>query len=88
MCKSNELVAYENLQLRNLLKNHGLAKSIGDASWYVFREWIEYFAGKFGKMAVAVAPHYTSQQCSNCGHIVKKTLSTRTQRMCLWMGVT
>ncbi|MBW4615225.1 MAG: transposase, partial [Desmonostoc vinosum HA7617-LM4] len=42
------------------------------------RQWIEYFAGKFGKLAVAVAPHYTSQKCSNCGVIVKKSLSTRT----------
>ncbi|MEB3180367.1 MAG: transposase [Nostocaceae cyanobacterium] len=73
-----DLVAYENLQVRNLLKNHCLAKSIADASWYLFRQWIEYFAGKFGKLAVAVVPHYTSQKCSNCGRIVKKSLSTRT----------
>lgn len=78
VCKSNDLVAYENLQVRNLLKNHCLAKSISDASWYLFRQWIEYFAVKFGKLAVAVAPHYTSQKCSNCGRIVKKSLSTRT----------
>jgi putative transposase len=78
VCKSNDLVAYENLQVRNLLKNHCLAKSIADASWYLFRQWIEYFAGKFGRLAVAVAPHYTSQQCSDCGAIVKKSLSTRT----------
>ncbi|NJN09993.1 MAG: transposase [Richelia sp. RM2_1_2] len=78
VCKSNDLVAYENLQVRNLLKNHCLAKSISDASWYLFRQWIEYFADKFGKLAVAVSPHYTSQKCSNCGAIVKKSLSTRT----------
>jgi len=78
LCKSNDLVAYENLQVRNLLKNHCLAKSIGDVSWYLFRKWIEYFAGKFGRLAVAVAPHYTSPKCSNCGAIVKKSLSTRT----------
>jgi putative transposase len=76
--KSNDLIAYENLQVRNLLKNHCLAKSITDASWYLFRQWIEYFAGLFGKLAVAVAPHYTSQKCSSCGVIVKKSLSTRT----------
>lgn len=78
VCKSNDLVAYENLQVRNLLKNHCLAKSISDASWYLFRQWIEYFAGKFGKRAVAVPPHYTSQKCSDCGQIVKKSISTRT----------
>ncbi|MFH7027054.1 MAG: RNA-guided endonuclease InsQ/TnpB family protein [Heteroscytonema crispum UTEX LB 1556] len=78
VCKSNDLVAYENLQVRNLLKNHCLAKSIADASWYLFRQWIEYFAGKFGKIAFSVQPHYTSQKCSSCGVIVKKSLSTRT----------
>jgi putative transposase len=78
VCKSNDLVAYEDLRVRNLLKNHCLAKSIADASWYLFRQWIEYFAGKFGKLAIAVAPHYTSQKCSNCDAIVKKSLSTRT----------
>ncbi|WP_439332016.1 zinc ribbon domain-containing protein [Planktothrix agardhii] len=42
------------------------------------RKWIEYFAAKFDKSAIPVAPHYTSQKCSNCGVIVKKSLSTRT----------
>ena len=78
VCKSNDLVAYENLQVRNLLRNHCLAKSIADASWYLFTQWIEYFAGKFGKLVFSVQPHYTSQKCSNCGVIVKKSLSTRT----------
>ncbi len=54
VCKSNDLVAYEDLKVSNMLKNHCLAKSINDASWYQFRQWIEYFANKFGKLAVAV----------------------------------
>ena len=78
VCTSNDVVAYEDLSVRNLVKNHCLAKSISDASWYLFRKWIEYFAVKFDKLAIPVAPHYTSQKCSNCGVIVKKSLSTRT----------
>jgi putative transposase len=61
-----------------MVKNHCLAKSISDASWYLFRQWIEYFAAKFDKLAVPVPPQYTSQKCSNCGVVVKKSLSTRT----------
>jgi len=76
--RSNDLVAYEDLRVSNMVKNHCLAKSISDASWYLFRQWLEYFAVKFDKLAVAVPPHYTSQKCSSCGVIVKKTLSTRT----------
>jgi putative transposase len=78
VCKSNDLVAYEDLRVANMLKNHCLAKSIADASWYQFRQWIEYFATKFGRLAVAVSPRYTSQECSQCKVIVKKSLSTRT----------
>ncbi len=61
-----------------MVKNHCLAKSISDVGWYQFRVWLEYFAEKFGKVAVAVPPQYTSQECSSCGRIVKKSLSTRT----------
>jgi putative transposase len=75
---SNDVVAYEDLRVRNLVKNHGLAKSINDASWYQFRVWLEYFGKVFGKITIAVNPAYTSQECSQCGTVVKKTLSHRT----------
>ncbi|NEQ15606.1 MAG: transposase, partial [Moorea sp. SIO3E2] len=76
--RSNDLVAYEDLRVKNLVKNHCLAKSINDAGWYKFREWLEYFGTKFGRVTVAVNPAYTSQNCSACGEVVKKSLSTRT----------
>jgi putative transposase len=76
--QSNDLVAYEDLRIKNLVKNHCLAKSINDASWYQFRKWLEYFGTKLGKVTVAVNPAYTSQECSNCGAVVKKSLSIRT----------
>ncbi len=75
---SNDVVAFEDLQVRNMIKNHHLAKSITDASWSIFRAWVEYFGKVFGVITVAVNPRNTSQQCSNCGAIVKKSLSTRT----------
>ncbi|MDB9373885.1 RNA-guided endonuclease InsQ/TnpB family protein [Nodularia sphaerocarpa] len=76
--QSNDLIAYEDLRIKNLVKNHCLAKSINDASWYQFRVWIEYFGKVFKRVTVAVNPQYSSQECSSCGEIVKKTLSTRT----------
>ena len=63
-----------------MVKNHCLAKSINDAAWYQFRQWIEYFSEKYDRRYIAVAPHYTSQVCSNCGAKVKKSLSTRTHK--------
>ena len=76
--KSNDFVAFEDLKVRNMVKNHRLAKSINDAGWYLFREWLKYFAIKFGKVVVPVTPYLTSQECSNCGDTVKKSLSVRT----------
>jgi len=76
--RSNDLVAYEDLRVRNMVKNHCLAKSISDAGWYQFRVWLEYFGRIFGRVTVAVNPAYTSQECSSCGTVVKKLLSTRT----------
>ena len=76
--KSSDFVAYEELQVRNMVKNHKLAKSISDAAWSQFAQWLQYFGKVYGKTVIAVAPEYTSQDCSACGNTVKKTLSTRT----------
>ena len=62
---SNDVVAYEDLRIANMVKNHNLAKSITDAGWYQFRVWLEYFGYKFGKITVAVPPQYTSINCSD-----------------------
>lgn len=78
VCTSSDVVVYEDLQVKNMVKNHQLAKSINDSGWYQFRKWIEYFGIKFGKITIAVPPQYTSINCSNCGEKVRKTLSTRT----------
>lgn len=74
---SNDVVVYEDLRVTNMVKNHCLAKSISDASWYQFRVFLEYFGKVFGRITIAVNPAYTSQECSSCGAIVKKSLSTR-----------
>jgi len=78
LIQSNDLVAYEDLNVKGLVKNRHLAKSISDAGWSTFRQWLEYFGFKYGKVTIAVPPHNTSQNCSNCGQKVKKSLSTRT----------
>lgn len=76
--QSNDLVAYEDLKVRNMVRNRHVAKAISDAAWTQFREWVEYFGKVFGVVTVAVPPHFTSLNCSNCGEIVNKSLSART----------
>ena len=78
LCQSNDLIAVEDLQVRNMVQNHKLAKSISDASWSMFRTWLEYFGIVFNREIIAVKPHFTSQNCSSCGQVVKKSLSVRT----------
>ncbi len=76
--QSNDLVAYEDLNVQGLVRNRHLAKSISDAGWSTFRQWLEYFGFKYGKVTIAVPPYNTSQNCSKCAAKVKKSLSTRT----------
>ena len=75
---SNDLIAYEHLQIRNMVKNHTLAKSIHDAAWGQFLAWVKSYAVMHGIAVIAVPPQYSSQDCSGCGERVQKTLSTRT----------
>jgi len=77
---SSDVVAYEDLRVANLVKNHNLAKSISDAAWSQFTSFLDYYGKVFGKAVVAVNPAFTSQDCHHCGHRVKKSLSTRTHK--------
>ena len=77
--KSNDFVAIEDLKVKNMMKNHCLAKAISDVSWGMFKRYLEYFGSKFGRTIVKVNPKNTSQRCSGCGRLptVKKTLDVR-----------
>ena len=70
-------IAFENLNIRGMLKNHYLAKSISDAAWNQLVRFTSYKAENAGRRAVQVNPRNTSQACSGCGSIVKKDLSVR-----------
>lgn len=75
---NNDVIAIEDLQVRNMVRNHHLAKSITDASWSLFRQYLAYYGRVYGRVTVAVPPQYTSQDCSSCGKRVRKSLSERT----------
>lgn len=64
-----------------------LNKSISDVGWGKFIEILNYKANEKGKGVHAVNPYMTSQKCSQCGEIVKKSLSTRTH-ICKSCGFT
>ena len=61
--------------------NSQARQSSAERAWSAInRYWVEYFGKVFGKVTVAVPPHYTSQNCSSCGTMVKKSLSERTHQ--------
>ena len=78
LVSSHDLIAYERLQIRNMVKNRHLAKSIHDAGWGTFLRWVNYYGALHEVQVIAVAPQFTSLACSDCGTIVKKSLSVRT----------
>ncbi len=76
--KQYQTIAIEDLKPANMVRNHHLAFAIADASWGMFRQYLEAKAESAGRQVIAVAPHYTSQKCSSCGEYVQKSLSVRT----------
>jgi putative transposase len=73
-----DVIAVEDLQVENMLQCRPLARSISDASWSMLRTLLESKAEYAGRKVIAVAPHWTTQKCSQCGEIVEKSLSVRT----------
>ncbi len=71
-----DVIAVEKLNIKGLVKTQ-LAKSINDAGWGQFIIILSNKAENAGLKVISVNPNGTSQECSNCGHKVKKQLSQR-----------
>ena len=63
-----DVIKIEDLKIKNLLKNHKLARAIANQSWREIRRQLEYKCAWYGKQLVTVNPRKTSQICSNCGY--------------------
>jgi putative transposase len=77
LVRAYDAIYYEDLQVRNMVKNHHLAKSIQDAGWSAFLAILSFKAANAGRTVHAVDPAFTSQACSGCGVVVYKGLSVR-----------
>lgn len=71
------IIAVEKLNIKGMLGNHCLAKSIADASWGQFINTLSNKAEEAGREFVLVNPKSTSQLCSRCHSTVPKGLSAR-----------
>ena len=70
-------IAFEDLNIKNMVKNHCLSKSISDAAWNMLFIVTKYKAESAGTTVTMVNPANTSKMCSRCGTLVEKELSDR-----------
>ena len=77
LVRDHDLIAFEDLKIRNMVRNHVLAKSIADAGWGQFRRFTEYKGTRAGKLVIKVLPAYSTQECCLCGALNQVPLSLR-----------
>jgi len=70
----NQVIVLEDLKVKNMVKNHKLAKAISEVSWGMFRNMIEYKAKWYGREVIVAPSNYASSQlCSKCGNKSSQT---------------
>ncbi len=73
LVKTNSLIAIEDLAMRNMVKNHKLARSISDAAWGEMFRQLEYKCDWYGKKLVKIDRFFpSSKRCNHCGFVMDK----------------
>ena len=88
LCKENKLIAIEDLNIKGMVKNHCLAKSISNQSWYSFITKLEYKSERYsGKIEKTNRFYPSSKTCSNCGYINQDLTLKNREWTCKECGV-
>ena len=85
---SHDIICIEDLNIKGMLKNHKLARSISDVSWSEFGRQLEYKADWYGRTIVKVPTFYpSSKTCSSCGNVKKELLLSERTYHCECCGI-
>ena len=77
MVNTYDIIDLEKLNTQGMLQDHCLVKSIADAAWHQLVRFTLYKAEEAGRVCVLVDPDGTTQRCSRCGRVVRKSLAVR-----------
>ena len=89
LINENQVICLEDLQVKNMVKNRCLAKSISDASWSKFVELLKYKSDWYGRDLIQIDKFYpSSKTCSNCGNIKKDLTLKDREYNCPACGIT
>jgi putative transposase len=73
LIRENQTIAVESLAVKNMVKNHKLARAISDAGWGELVRQLEYKAKWYGRDLVTIDKWFpSSKRCGNCGHILER----------------
>jgi len=87
LVNENQVIAVETLAIKNMQKNHCLAKSISDAGWGEFVRQLEYKSLWYGRTLIKIDRWFpSSKRCSDCGYTVKKMSLNVREWTCLECG--
>jgi len=89
LVSENQVICLEDLKVKNMVKNHNLAKSISDVSWSKFVEFLKYKCSWYGRTLVQINTFFPSSKlCSNCGNIKHDLTLQDREYNCSSCGIT